>query len=44
MHFLFFSVLCSVLVSVQLKLAQRKGIDTGQAIAWNYAIAALLCG
>lgn len=44
MHFLFFSVLCSVLVSVQLKLAQRRGIDTGQAIAWNYAIAALLCG
>lgn len=43
MHFLFFSVLCSVLVSVQLKLAQRKGIATTQAIAWNYLVAASLC-
>jgi drug/metabolite transporter (DMT)-like permease len=43
MHFLVFSVICSVLVSVQLKLAQRRGIDTAQAITWNYAAAALLC-
>lgn len=43
MHFLFFSVFCSVLVSVQLKLAQRKGIATTQAIAWNYLVAASLC-
>ena len=30
------AALCSVLVSVLLKLARRRGIDVGQAIAWNY--------
>lgn len=43
MLFLIFSILCSVLVSVQLKLAQRKGIATTEAIAWNYLVAAGLC-
>ncbi|WP_368564421.1 EamA/RhaT family transporter [Pseudoxanthomonas sp. UTMC 1351] len=43
MLFLIFSVICSVLVSVQLKLAQRKGIATTEAIAWNYLAAASLC-
>lgn len=33
------SVLCSVLVSVLLKLARRWSIDIGQAIAWNYLVA-----
>jgi len=43
MHFLIFSVACSVLVSVQLKLAQRRGIDIAQSVGWNYVAAALLC-
>jgi drug/metabolite transporter (DMT)-like permease len=43
MLFLIFSIICSVLVSVQLKLAQRKGIATTEAIAWNYLVAASLC-
>ncbi|WP_426661794.1 EamA family transporter [Rhodanobacter aciditrophus] len=40
------SAVCSVLVSVLLKLARRVGLDIGQAVAWNYvaalALAALL--
>jgi drug/metabolite transporter (DMT)-like permease len=43
MLFLFLSIVCSVLVSVQLKLAQRSGIATTEAIAWNYLAAASLC-
>lgn len=43
MLFLVLSIVCSVLVSVQLKLAQRKRIDTAQAIAWNYLVAGTLC-
>ena len=42
MHFLLLSVLCSVLVSVLLKLAPRQRIDVSQAITWNYALAAVL--
>lgn len=42
MLFIALSVLCSVLVSVHLKLARRLGVDVGQAVAWNYAAAALL--
>jgi hypothetical protein len=37
------SVACSVIVAVLLKLARRRGIDVRQAIAVNYAMAALLC-
>jgi drug/metabolite transporter (DMT)-like permease len=36
------SVVCSVLVSVLLKLARRFDIDIGQAIAWNYVVASAL--
>ena len=36
------SAICSVLVSVLLKLARRAGIDVGQAVAWNYAAALVL--
>jgi drug/metabolite transporter (DMT)-like permease len=36
------SIVCSVLVSVLLKLARRFGIDIGQAIAWNYVVASAL--
>lgn len=42
MPFLLLSVLCSVLVSVLLKLAPRQRIDIAQAITWNYAVAAAL--
>lgn len=43
MHFLLLSVACSVLVSVLLKLAPRRGWDVPQIITWNYLAAALLC-
>ena len=43
MPYLLSSVVCSVLVSVLLKLMQRRGIDTAQGIAWNYLTASLLC-
>ena len=42
MHFLVFSVICSVLVSVLLKLAPRRGIDIAQAVTWNYLAASVL--
>ena len=42
MIFVFLSVLCSVLVSVLLKLARRLDIDVAQAIAWNYVVASAL--
>ncbi len=42
MVYVWLSVLCSVLVSVLLKLARRFGIDIGQAVAWNYAVASVL--
>jgi drug/metabolite transporter (DMT)-like permease len=35
-------VLCSVLVSVLLKLARRLQVDVGQAIAWNYLVTSAL--
>jgi len=36
------SAICSVLVSVLLKLARRFGLDVGQMVAWNYAAALAL--
>ncbi|HKR76517.1 MAG TPA: EamA family transporter, partial [Rhodanobacter sp.] len=36
------SAICSVLVSVLLKLARRFGLDVGQMVAWNYAAALVL--
>lgn len=36
------SAICSVLVSVLLKLAKRRDIDVGQAVAWNYVAALAL--
>ena len=42
MHFLILSVVCSVLVSVLLKLAPRRGIDIAQAVTWNYLAASVL--
>ena len=43
MVFLLSSVSCSVLVSVLLKLAARRGLDSGQMVTWNYLVAAALC-
>ena len=42
MSFVLLSVICSVLVSVLLKLARRYAVDVGQAIAWNYVVASAL--
>lgn len=41
MPYVLASVVCSVLVSVLLKLAPRWRIDVAQAIAWNYVLALL---
>lgn len=38
-----FAALFSVLVSVLLKMAPRRGIDVAQAVTWNYLIASALC-
>ncbi|GAB3511525.1 EamA family transporter [Pseudoxanthomonas daejeonensis] len=43
MHLILLSVACSVLVSVLLKLAPRRGWDVAQMVTWNYLAAALLC-
>ena len=42
MTFVLLSVICSVLVSVLLKLAHRQTVDVGQAIAWNYVVTSAL--
>ncbi|WP_430391891.1 EamA/RhaT family transporter [Dyella sp. 20L07] len=42
MIYVLLSVVCSVLVSVLLKLARRLQIDVGQAIAWNYVATSVL--
>ena len=42
MHFLVLSVICSVLVSVLLKLAPGRGINIAQAVTWNYLAASVL--
>ena len=43
MTYVLLAAACSVLVSVLLKLAGRRGIDAGQMVTWNYLVAALLC-
>lgn len=43
MSYILLSVMCSVVVSVLLKLAPRWRVDVRQAIAGNYLVAALLC-
>jgi len=42
MIYVLLSVVCSVLVSVLLKLARRLSVDVGQAIAWNYVATSVL--
>ena len=43
MELIFAAALCSVLVSILLKLCKRKGFDVLQMIAGNYAVASMLC-
>lgn len=43
MIYILSAVAFSVLVSVLLKLFPRHGIDTGQAVTWNYLAASVLC-
>jgi len=43
MLFVLLSAVCSVLVSVLLKMARRLDVDIAQAVTWNYLAAALLC-
>ena len=43
MHLILLSALCSVLVSVLLKLVPRGRLDVGQMVTWNYLVAAGLC-
>ncbi len=42
MIYVLYSVLCSVTVSVLLKLGRQRGVDTVQMIIWNYPVAAAL--
>lgn len=44
MLYVLFSVICSVTVSVILKLARRQHVDTLQIIVWNYPVAVLCTG
>ena len=43
MHLILLSALCSVLVSVLLKLAPRARLDVGQLVTWSYLAAGALC-
>ena len=43
MGFVLAAALFSVLVSVLLKLMPRHGVDTAQAVTWNYLMAGVLC-
>lgn len=43
MHLILLSALCSVLVSVLLKLAPRARLDVAQLVTWNYLAASALC-
>ncbi|MDA4541673.1 hypothetical protein NY997_11610, partial [Escherichia coli] len=36
------AVICRVLVSVLLKLANRRALDVPQMVTWNYLVAATL--
>lgn len=42
MHFIFFSIICSVLVGVLLKIVKRNSLSFYQIITWNYVFALLL--
>ncbi|PSD22914.1 hypothetical protein C7E13_13540, partial [Stenotrophomonas maltophilia] len=42
MLYLSLAVICSVLVSVVLKVAGRRQLDVAQMVTWNYLVAATL--
>ena len=41
MHYLILSIVCSVAVSILLKISKSKGISINQAVAINYPVAAI---
>ncbi len=41
MHYLILSIVCSVAVSILLKISKNKGISINQAVAVNYPVAAI---
>ena len=41
MHYLILSIVCSVAVSILLKISKHKGISINQAVAINYPVAAI---
>ena len=43
MELIFAAAICSVLVSVILKICRDKGLNPAQMITWNYASASILC-
>ncbi|WP_111883738.1 EamA family transporter [Acinetobacter sp. CFCC 11171] len=43
MELIFAAAICSVLVSVILKLCRDRGFNAAQMITWNYASASILC-
>ncbi|OAL84497.1 hypothetical protein AY605_07495 [Acinetobacter sp. SFD] len=43
MELIFIAALCSVVVSILLKVARNKGLSPIHLISWNYASASLLC-
>ncbi|OTG82626.1 EamA family transporter [Acinetobacter sp. ANC 5054] len=43
MELIFAAAICSVLVSVILKMSRDKGLNPAQMITWNYASASILC-
>ena len=43
MELILVAALCSVAVSILLKVAKNRGFDPMQMIAWNYATASVLC-
>lgn len=43
MELIFAAAVCSVMVSILLKIAKQRGLEPMQMIGWNYAIASILC-
>ena len=44
MSFILAAALCSVCVSILLKIAKQKGYQPLEMITWNYLSASVLCG
>ena len=43
MELIFAAAICSVAVSILLKVCKNRGFDSLQMIVWNYAMASILC-